>query len=86
MFAKIREKLRGWKTVVWNAFLGFAPVILVGLDKIQAIDLTQYMTWYMAIGVGIMVGGIGTFLRWMTTGPIGSKGDEAPAPATKAGD
>jgi hypothetical protein len=86
MFAKLREKLKGWKTVVWNGFLGFAPVILVGLDKIQAIDLTQYMTWYMAIGVGVVVGGIGTFLRWMTTGPIGSKGDEAPAPTTKAGD
>jgi hypothetical protein len=48
MLAKLRERLKGWKTVVWNAFLGFAPVILVGLDKIQAIDLTQYMTWYMA--------------------------------------
>ena len=49
MFANLRERLKGWKTVLWNAFLGFAPVILVGLDKIQAIDLTQYMTWYMAI-------------------------------------
>ncbi|MDB5607772.1 MAG: hypothetical protein JWP25_4672 [Bradyrhizobium sp.] len=86
MFAKLRERLKGWKTIVWNGFLGFAPVILVALDKIQAIDLTQYMTWWMAIIVGVLVGGIGTLLRWVTTGPVGSKGDDAPAPATKAGD
>jgi hypothetical protein len=84
--AALREHLKGWKTIVWNAFLGFAPVLLVALDKIQAIDLTQYMTWWMAICVGVVVGGIGTLLRWMTTGPIGAKGDEAPASDVKAGD
>jgi hypothetical protein len=85
-FAALREHLKGYKTIVWNGFLGFAPVILVGLDKIQAIDLTQYMTWWMAIAVGVLVGGIGTFLRWITTGPVGSKGDDAPAADAKAGD
>lgn len=85
-FAALREHLKGYKTILWNGFLGFAPVLLVGLDKVQAIDLTQYMTWWMAIGVGIFVGGIGTLLRWVTTGPVGSKGDEAPAPDVKAGD
>lgn len=85
-FAALREHLKGYKTIVWNAFLGFAPVLLVALDKLQAIDLTQYMTWYMAIGVGVFIGGIGTLLRWITTGPVGSKGDEAPAADAKAGD
>jgi predicted cobalt transporter CbtA len=86
MFAKLRQRLKGWKTILWNGFLGFAPAILVGLDKIQAIDLTQHMTWWMAIIVGVLVGGIGTLLRYITTGPVGSKGDEAPAQETKAGD
>jgi hypothetical protein len=85
-FAALREHLKGYKTIVWNAFLGFTPVLLVALDKIQAIDLTQYMTWWMAIAFGVVVGGIGTFLRYITTGPVGSKGDEAPAPDAKAGD
>lgn len=85
-FAAFREHLKGYKTIVWNGFLGFAPVLLVGLDKLQAIDLSQYMTWWMAICVGVLVGGVGTFLRYITTGPVGSKGDEAPAPETKAGD
>ena len=85
-FAALREHLKGYKTIVWNAFLGFAPVVLVALDKVQAMDLSANMTWWVAIIVGVFVGGIGTLLRWMTTGPIGSKGDEAPAPQTKAGD
>lgn len=86
MFAKLRERLKGYKTVVWNAFLGLAPTLFIALDKLQAIDLSQHMTWYMAIVVGVVIGGVGTFLRWMTTGPIGAKGDEAPAPDVKAGD
>lgn len=86
MFAKIREKLKGWKTVIWNGFLGFAPVLLVAIDKLQAMDLTPYMTWYMAIAAGVIVGGVGTYLRYISVGPIGSKGDEAPAPDVKAGD
>lgn len=86
MFAKLRKKLEGWKTVLWNAFLGLAPVLLVTLDKLQAVDLSQYMTWWMAIVVGFVVSAIGVWLRYVTTGPIGSKGDEPPAPDTKAGD
>ena len=86
MFDKLREKLKGWKTIVWNAFLGFAPAIMVGLDKLQAIDLSQHMTWWMALIVGVLVGGIGTLLRYITTGPVGSKGDEKPAADVKAGD
>lgn len=86
MFAKLRKKLEGWKTIIWNGFLGLAPVLLVALDKLQAMDLSQYMTWYFAIAAGIIVGGIGTWLRYVTTGPVGSKGEEAPAPDTKAGD
>jgi hypothetical protein len=86
MLAKLRKRLEGWKTIIWNAFLGLAPVLLVALDKLQAMDLSPYMTWYFAIGAGILVGGIGTWLRYVTTGPVGSKGEEAPAPQTKAGD
>ncbi len=86
MFANLRERLRGWKTVIWNGFLGLTPALLVAVDKLQAMDLTPYMTWYMAIAAGILVGAIGTWLRYVTTGPVGSKGEEAPAPDVKAGD
>ncbi len=83
---KLREKLLGWKTIIWNVFLALAPVLLTATDKLQFMDLTPYMTWWMAIIAGIVVGGIGTWLRYVTTGPVGSKGEEAPTPETKAGD
>lgn len=86
MFTKLRERLKGWKTIIWNGFVALAPVLLVAVDKLQAIDLTPYMTWYMAIAAGVIVGGIGTWLRYVTTGPVGAKGDEEPAPQVKAGD
>jgi hypothetical protein len=85
MFAKFCEKLKGWKTILWNGFLGLAPVLLVAVDKLQAMDLTPYMTWYMAIAAGVVVGGAGTWLRYVTTGPVGSKGEEEPAPEVKTG-
>jgi hypothetical protein len=82
----LRERLRGWKTIIWNGFVGVTPVVLVTLDKLQTVNLEQYMTWWMAIGVGFLVSAIGVWLRYITTGPVGSKGEDAPAPDAKAGD
>jgi hypothetical protein len=85
MFAKLREKIKGWKTMIWNGLIALAPVMMVSLDRLQAVDLNQYMTWYMAIAVGFAVSAVGVWLRYVTTGPVGSKVDDFPA-AAKAGD
>ncbi len=85
MLANLRERLRGWKTIIWNGFVGVTPVVLVTLDKLQTVNLEQYMTWWMAIGVGFVVSAVGVWLRYITTGPVGSKGEET-APDAKAGD
>lgn len=85
MFKTLREKIKGWKTMIWNGFIALAPVMMVSLDRLQAVDLSQYMTWYMAIAVGFAVSAVGVWLRYVTTGPVGSKVDDFPAPA-KAGD
>lgn len=85
--AALREHLLGWKTVVWNCFIGLMPVILVSLDKLQAVDLAPYMTPFMGILVGFIISAVGTYLRYISVGPIGSKGtEEATDPAVKAGD
>jgi cyanate permease len=76
--AALREKLKGYKTMVWNGFVAIVPVALVALDKLAAVDLSQYMTWWMAIAVGFVVSTIGVWLRYITTGPVGAKGDRAP--------
>jgi cyanate permease len=84
--AALRETLKGYKTMVWNGFVAIVPVALVALDKLASVDLSQYMTWWMAIAVGFIVSAVGVWLRYITTGPVGAKGDEAPDPDVKAGD
>jgi hypothetical protein len=86
MFAKLREKLKGWKTIIVNVVLGIAGAAYPLYLQLQSVDLTpvipaKYVAFFV---VGNALIGIG--LRCITTGPIGSKGDEAPAPDTKAGD
>ena len=86
LWASFREKLKGYKTIVWNVFLGVLPVLLVALDKLQALDLTPYMTPWAAVGVGFIVSSVGVYLRYISVGPVGSKGDEQPPAELKAGD
>jgi hypothetical protein len=86
MFAAIREKLRGWKTMIWNGFLALAAPIAVALQQLGAVDWSQYVGPIGAICIGLVVAAIGVWLRYVTTGPVGAKGDEAPAADVKAGD
>ena len=86
MLAALKEKLRGWKTIIWNGFVAVTPLALVSLDKLAAVDLTPYMTPWAGIAAGFVISAVGVWLRYITTGPVGSKGDEAPDPDVKAGD
>ena len=86
MFANLRERLKGWKTIVVNAITGLPAALLFLYTQFASVDFTPLIpAKYVAIFVvGQSV--VGIVLRLMTTGPVGSKGDEAPAPETKAGD
>ena len=86
MFAKLKEKLRGWKTIIWNAFLALAAPLAIAADKLGAVDFTDKVGPIGAVVIGFVVAAIGMWLRYVTTGPVGAKGDEAPAPDVKAGD
>lgn len=44
------------------------------------------MTWYMALVVGFMISAVGVWLRYVTTGPVGSKGNDLAVSETKSGD
>jgi hypothetical protein len=86
MFVKLREKLKGWKTIVINALIGVPAAALFFLDKLSAVDITPLIpTQYAAAAVAGMAL-LGVILRIVTTGPIGSKGNVTPAPDVKAGD
>ena len=93
MFAKLREKLKGWKTIIWSyALMAIGGVLGLGLPLLDALDITQVNAIippkYVPFAplVLIFIGQITKMLRQATTGPVGAKGDEAPAPNVKAGD
>lgn len=86
MLAKLREKLKGWKTIVWNLFLGLAAPAAIALQQLGAIDWSQYVGPIGAVFIGLGIAAVGILLRCATTGPVGAKGEDEPAPDVKAGD
>ena len=84
MWRKLRARLTGWRTILWNAFIAVVPVILASLDELKTIDLGAYLTPLNAVIAGFAISAVGVWLRLLTTGPIGG-GDSAPAdaPATE---
>lgn len=86
MFAKLREKLLGWKTIILNGMAGIAAGVYGLYLEFQTVDFTpvipaKYLPWFV-IGMSV----VGIVLRIVTTGPVGSKGDVTPPTNVKAGD
>lgn len=93
MFAGIREKLKGWKTIIFARSLviigtivgGVIPLLqMVTSEQISSILPDKLIPWSPLIiaAIGLMA----EWLRRTTTGPVGSKGEEPATPETKAGD
>jgi len=86
MLAKIRLKLKGWKTVVVNAILGLPASLLFVYEQFQGVDITPLIPAQYVAGAVAAMAVVGVLLRILTTGPIGHKGDAEPAPDAEAGD
>jgi len=86
MWNSFKEKLKGWKTIVFNALVGAPVALLALLDEFKAVDLSSILSPQWAARIVTLMAIAGILLRLVTTGPVGSKGDEAPPPETKAGD
>lgn len=66
---KVGAKLRGYKTIVFNAVIGGAASLGLLLEEFKEIDLTPWFGEYAAkVLVGIAIAGI--VLRLTTTGPV----------------
>lgn len=86
MWASIKLRLKGWKTIVANAIAGL-PAALYGLYlEFQSVDFTPVIPTKYAAAVVVGMSILGIVLRLITTGPVGAKGSADPAPNTKAGD
>jgi hypothetical protein len=86
MFAKLREKLKGWKTVVINTIIGLPATLLFIVDQFSTVDVTPLVPTKYAAAIVAAMAVLGVVLRIITTGPVGAKGDAAPKPDVKAGD
>lgn len=86
MFAAIRQRLKGWKTVVANALLGIPSGSYYIYMEFQGVDVTPLIpAKYVGAAVACMAV-LGVILRIITTGPLGHKGNAEPGPNVKAGD
>ncbi len=86
MFAKLRERLKGWKTIIANVMVGLPAAALYLYTEFGNIDFTAVIP---AQYVGLFVfcnAVLGVFLRFITTGPVGSKSELVPPIPLKAGD
>ncbi len=86
MFAAIRQKLKGWKTVIANALIGVPAALYTLWQEFSTVDFTPVIPAKYAAAAVVGMSVMGVVLRLVTTGPTGSKGDQPATPATKAGD
>jgi hypothetical protein len=86
MWASLKLRLKGWKTVVVNAVVGLPASLLFLFEQFQGVDVTPLIPEKYAAAAVAGMAVLGVVLRIITTGPIGHKGDASPAPGTKAGD
>jgi hypothetical protein len=91
MFAAIRQKLKGFKTLilarVYVAAGGLVALHDIAAPYVAGVDWTPVTSRFPAWTVPVLVVATGVvfeMLRHATTGPVGLK-DGAEGPATKAG-
>jgi hypothetical protein len=73
LLAEIKLKLKGWRTVAWNAIVAGSAVMLYVVDELRTVDFSGLFTpkTVAAIMCGLAVAGI--LLRVVTTTRIGAK-------------
>ncbi len=86
MFATLREKARGWKTVLANSAVGIPATLLYLWTEFSTVDFTPLIpAKYVALFL-VCNSILGVVLRIFTTGPVGAKGNQEPDANVKAGD
>jgi hypothetical protein len=74
MFAGLRHKLKGWKTVAVNAIVGLPASLLFVYEQFQGVDVTPLIPAKYAAAAVAAMAVLGVVLRLLTTGPLGHKG------------
>jgi hypothetical protein len=68
MLTRVREKIRGYKTVVFNAVIGGSATVGMVLEQFEALDFSPLLGEYAA-KILLVISVIGIMLRLSTNGP-----------------
>jgi hypothetical protein len=71
--AQFRQKLKGWKTVIFGMFVTGAGAVLDILESLRAVDITPLLPPAHALRIIAAIGVVTILLRLFTTGAIGEK-------------
>lgn len=82
----LRERLKGWKTVIVGALFGLPLLLAQILEALSVVDPHTFLPepWGARVALGISLAMI--LMRFTVTGPVGAKGNEEPDKDVKAGD
>ncbi len=69
----LREKLKGWRTVMFGGAVTCAGVALDLLDALQLVDITPLLPPDHALKIIAGIGVITVVLRMITTGRVGHR-------------
>lgn len=69
----LRQKLKGWRTVIFGGAITVAGVALDLLNALQLVDLTPLLPPQHALKIMTIIGIVTILLRAMTTGRIGQR-------------
>jgi len=73
LFARLRETLKGWKTIAFGSLVAGAGLAADILDALQAIDLAPLLPPAYAVKIIAVIGVLTILLRVVTTGRVGRK-------------
>ena len=72
-FAAIREKLKGWRTIIVNAVVGLPAALYTLYLALSGVDFTPVIPAKYVAVFALCWSVLGIVLRLITTGPVGAK-------------
>jgi hypothetical protein len=69
----LRQKLKGWRTMIFGGFVAMASTTLDILDALRAVDIAPLLPPAYALRIIAVIGVVTILLRVVTTGCIGEK-------------
>lgn len=73
LLRKATAKLRGWRTLAFNAVLGSGSAVLLFLDELKQLDLSAIVSAKVLPYITLAVSIVGILLRVYTAAPMGNR-------------